>query len=267
MSPSLNPFKARLLTKNSPPLIGTWLMSAAPSTAEALGFCGFDFLTVDMEHVPIDVADAVNILRAIAGTPAQPLVRLAWNDRVLVKRMLDAGARTIMFPFIENAAEAKAAVSYTRYPPEGVRGVAGIHRASRFGRLPDYLQSASQDIAVIVQLETPEAIGRLAEIAAVPGVDAVFVGPGDLSASMGHIGEIEHPDVQDLIKAAASMAREFDKPIGIVGSSPELVREFLGYGYTFAAVSSDIAMMAGRAVEWRAALGGQTAPTTSSTVY
>jgi 4-hydroxy-2-oxoheptanedioate aldolase len=267
MSPSLNPFKARLQVRHSPPQLGTWLVSAAPSTAEALGFCGFDFLVVDMEHTPIGVADAANILRAIAGTPAQPLVRLAWNDRVLVKRVLDAGARTLMFPFIQSVEEAQAAVSYTRYPPNGVRGVASVHRASRFGRVPGYLKSAGDDIAVIAQLETPEAIGLLPEIAAVNGIDAVFVGPGDLSASMGHIGELEHPDVQDLIKEAASMALDVDKPIGIVGPSPDVVRKFLGYGYTFAAVSSDIAMMTGRAVEWRAALGGSAAPNHPSAAY
>ena len=267
MNASLNPFKAWLALKSSPPQIGTWLMSAAPSTAEALGFCGFDFLVIDMEHTPIEVADAVNLLRAIAGTPSQPLVRLAWNDQVLVKRMLDAGARTLMFPFIQTVEEAKAAVSYTRYPPQGVRGVAGTHRGSRYGRIPGYLKSANEDIAVIVQLETPDAVRRLPEIAAVNGVDAIFVGPGDLSAAMGHIGEMDHPDVQALIAEAAGLAKAAGKPVGIIGPNPEVVRRYLGYGYTFAAVSSDIAMMTSRAVEWRAALGGQIAPTASSSAY
>ena len=267
MNASLNPFKARLRIEASPPQIGTWLMSGAPSTAEALGFCGFDFLVIDMEHAPIEVTDALNILRAIAGTPAQPLVRLAWNDQVLVKRMLDAGARTLMFPFIQTVEEAKAAVSYTRYPPQGVRGVAGTHRASRYGRLPGYLKSANDDIAVIVQLETPEAIEHLSEIAAVNGVDGLFIGPGDLSAAMGHIGEMDHPEVQALIQKAAASARQAGKPVGIIGSTPEIVLKYLSYGYTFAAVSSDIAMMTRRAVEWRAALGGETTPAPSSSAY
>jgi len=267
MTASLNGFKDRLRTSGSAPQIGTFLMAAAPSTAEALGFCGFDFLVVDMEHVPIEVSDAVGILRAIAGTPAQAVVRLAWNDRILVKRMLDAGARTLMFPFIQTVEEATAAVSYTRYPPDGVRGVAAIHRASRFGRVPGYLKSASQDIAVIVQLETPEAIERLEEIAAVPGVDALFVGPGDLAASMGRLGEIDHPEVRALITAAAAKARRIGKPVGIVGANPDLVRSFLSDGYAFAAVASDIAMMTGRAVEWRASLAGQAAPAAPSAAY
>jgi 4-hydroxy-2-oxoheptanedioate aldolase len=262
----MNPFKERLLSPNSAPPIGTWLQSAAPAAAEALGFCGFDFLTIDMEHGPIEVTDALALLRTIAGTPAQPLVRLAWNDRVLVKRMLDVGARTLMFPFVQTVAEAEAAVSYTRYPPKGVRGVATMHRASRYGQVPGYLKSAEREIAVILQLETPDAVGRLREIAAVPGVDALFVGPADLSASMGHLGDADHADVQALIQSAAREARSLGKPIGIIGSDPQRVRKYLGYGYTFAAVASDIAMMTGRAMEWRAALTGlpDAAPTTAA---
>lgn len=267
MNASLNPFKDRLLAPPDSPQLGTWLMSAAPSTAEALGYCGFDFLVVDMEHVPIEITDMVSILRTIAATPAQPLVRLAWNDQVLVKRVLDGGARSLMFPFIQTPDEACAAVSYTRYPPEGVRGVAAIHRGSRFGRVPDYFKRANRDIAVIVQLETPQAIDNLPSIAAVEGVDALFVGPGDLSASMGRIGEVGHPEVQALIERAAALARQSSKPIGIVGANPDMVKRFLAYGYSFAAVASDIAMMTGRAVEWRAVLSGQSAAPPVAAAY
>jgi len=254
MEPPVNRFKEWLAQGRARPPLGTWLMSAAPSTAEALGFCGFDFLVVDMEHVPIGVPEAVSILRAIAGTPAEPVVRLAWSDQVLVKRVLDAGARTLMFPFIETPEAAAAAVAYTRYPPHGVRGVAAIHRGSRYGQTPGYLQTAHEQIAVIVQLETPAAVSRLAEIAAVPGVDALFVGPGDLSAAMGHIGQAAREDVQALIATAAKGAKAAGKPIGIVGPSLQMVGGFLDYGYDFVAISSDIAMMTGRAVEWLGAL-------------
>ena len=168
--------------------LGTWLMAAAPATAEALGHAGFDFLVVDMEHVPIDVPDLAHILRAIGTTPAEPLVRLAWNDQVLIKRVLDVGAPTIMLPFVQTVAEAEAAVRFAKYPPAGIRGVAAVHRASRFGAAADYLKQANEETSVIVQLETPEAIDLLPKIAALPGIDAVFVGPGDLAASMGHIG-------------------------------------------------------------------------------
>ncbi|MDB6043488.1 MAG: 2-dehydro-3-deoxyglucarate aldolase [Gammaproteobacteria bacterium] len=256
---SSNRFKACLAQPPAQPLLGSWVMSAAPAVAEAMGVCGFDFLVVDMEHSPIDIAEAVSMLRAIAGTPAEPVVRLAWNDQVMVKRVLDGGARNLMFPFIQSAAEAREAVSYTRYPPHGVRGVAGVHRASRYGRAGDYFTTANDEIAVVIQLETPEAIERLAEIAAVPGVDALFVGPGDLSAALGRIGEVGHPEVQALIAKAAQMAHTVGKSIGIVGGNPDMVGRFLSYGYDWAAVASDVGMMTGRAVEWAAAIRARNA--------
>ncbi len=259
MTDITNRFRARLKTGATPlgkVRLGTWLMAAAPATAEALGHTGFDFLVVDMEHVPIEVSDLTHMLRAIGCTPAAPLVRLAWNDQVLVKRVLDAGAETIMLPFVQDADEARAAVANAKYPPVGRRGVAAVHRGSRFGRVPDYLRRANDEVFVIVQLETPEAIMALPEIAAVEGIDALFVGPGDLSASMGHIGNIAHPDVQLLIEKAAREAAKAEKPIGIVGPNPDMVRRFIGYGYSFAAVASDLAMMTGRAGDWLGALRG-----------
>lgn len=262
-----NPFKSWLQQPPKQPPLGSWLMSGSPTAAEAMAQCGFDFLVVDMEHSPIDVADAVALLRAIGSTAVQPMVRLAWNDQVLVKRMLDAGARTLMFPFIQTPDEARAAVSFTRYPPEGVRGVAGIHRASRYGRATDYLKTANNDIAVVLQLETPQAIAGLAQIAAVPGVDALFVGPGDLSAAMGRIGEIGHPEVQALIQQAAQAAHAAGKTIGIVGGNPDMLGRFIGYGYDWVAVASDLALMTGRAVDWVTALKGRAPATTTGPAY
>jgi 4-hydroxy-2-oxoheptanedioate aldolase len=136
---SSNQFKANLVRPPSPPMLGSWVQSGSPTVAEAMGCCGFDFLVLDMEHSPIEIGDAVSMMRAIAGTTAESVVRLAWNDPVLVKRILDAGARSLMFPFIQSREEAAAAVSYTRYPPQGIRGVAAVHRGSRFGRTTDYL--------------------------------------------------------------------------------------------------------------------------------
>lgn len=250
----LNPFKRWLRGEGPKPPLGTWLMSGAPSTAEALGFAGFDFLVVDMEHAPVDVPQAIGLLQTIAGTPAVPIVRLPWNDQVLVKRVMDAGAQTLMFPFVQNAEEARRAVSYTRYPPDGVRGVAGMHRASRYGRAEAYLKRANEEVCVILQLETPEAVAALPEIAEVPGVDAVFVGPGDLSAAMGYLGNIGAPEVQEALAAAAEAAHRHGLPVGIVGPSPEMVRTFIGYGYDFTAIASDMALMMSRAVEVLTAL-------------
>jgi 2-dehydro-3-deoxyglucarate aldolase/4-hydroxy-2-oxoheptanedioate aldolase len=184
------------------------------------------------------------------------VVRLAWNDQVLVKQAMDAGAETLMLPFIQTVEEARAAVSYMRYPPHGVRGVAAVHRGSRFGSLPGYLQNAHERAFSILQLETPEAIADLENIAGVEGVDAVFVGPGDLSAAMGHIGNIAHPEVQQLIAHAAKAAAKAGKPIGIVGANPAMVGTFLDYGYSFAAVASDLALMTSQARGWLGEMRG-----------
>jgi 2-dehydro-3-deoxyglucarate aldolase/4-hydroxy-2-oxoheptanedioate aldolase len=261
-----NGFKARLGRKGSVPL-GTWLMAAAPATAEAMGHAGFDFLVVDMEHVPIEVADLAHILRASGTTPADAVVRLAWNDQTLVKRVLDAGAETSMLPFIQTVAEAEGAVRFAKYAPLGARGVAAVHRASRFGAAADYLKRANEETCVIVQLETLEAVALLPEIAALPGIDALFVGPGDLAASMGHIGEIGHPDVQAAIERAAAMAADAGKPIGIVGPNPEMVKRFQQYGFGFTAIGSDIAMMTGRARDWLAQLRSAPAEPSVAAAY
>ena len=244
-----NKFRSLLGTGKIP--LGTWLMSGAPSTAEALGH-RFDFLVVDMEHTPIGVPDAVSLLRAVGCTPAAHVVRLPWNDSVLVKRMLDGGAKTLMFPFIQNAEEAGAAVASTRYPPAGIRGIAGMHRGNRYGHETDFFAHANDDICVILQLETTLAVSRLAEIAAVPGVDALFIGPSDLAGDMGHIGRIGEPAVQTALREAAEAAGRAGKPVGIVGPTAEMVAGFIGYGYNWTAIASDLGFMLGGA---QAALG------------
>jgi 4-hydroxy-2-oxoheptanedioate aldolase len=264
----MNPFKARLCQTDGPTPLGTWLMAAAPATAEALGHCGFDFLVADMEHAPMTVADLTAHLRAIATTPAQAVVRLLWNDPVLVKQAMDAGAVNLMFPFIETPEQAAAAVRATRYPPQGTRGVAAVHRGSRYGRLPDYFARANDTVAVIAQLETPDAVEKLEAIAATPGIDALFIGPGDLSAAMGLIGKIDHPDVQALLAHAAATARAVGKPIGIVGPHPAMVAGFIDMGYRFVAIASDLSLMMGRAMEWTAILRGhRPASERSSSAY
>jgi len=243
-----NAFKRAIIEERTP--IGTWLMSASTVAAEALGCVGFDFLVVDMEHVPIDVPHALSLLQAIAGTPAQPVVRLASNDPVLVKRAMDIGAQTLMFPFVQTPEEATLAVAATRYPPLGVRGFAAMHRASRYATVPDYAQRANDEACVIVQLETPEAIARLKAIAAVPGVDAIFLGPGDLAATSGHLGQVGHPDVQAQLRHCAQVCRRLRKPVGTVGPAPEMVKQFLEDGYSFVAVASDMGMMLRQAKEF-----------------
>ena len=239
----MNPFQQLLAARATKVPIGTWVMSASPIVAEAIGHAGFDWAVLDMEHTPLDLMDLVHLLQAVGNTPMVPLVRVPWNDTVNVKRVLDAGAHSLLFPFIQNAEEAKNAVAATRYPPEGVRGMAGMSRASRFGTLPDFFKGANANVCAVLQLETPEAIARLEEIASVPGVGALFVGPGDLSGAMGHVGNLTHPDVLSLMADAARRAREIGMPIGTVGGTPEVVAKYRTIGYDFVAVASDLGLL------------------------
>ena len=262
-----NRFKHALASGRTP--VGTWLVSGSPSAAEAMGCAGFDFVVLDMEHTPIDMAQFTEILRTIEGTPAGVVARVPWNDMVMVKRALDAGAQSIMFPFVQNADEARRAVSYTRYPPDGVRGVAAVHRASRQGTVANYHRSAAGELCVVVQIETLAALDALPSIAAVPGVDSLFIGPADLSASMGQLGNITHPDVLAKLAEAAAKCRDAGKHVGIVGPNPELVGKFLEFGYSWVAMASDLGMMVGRAQEWLAKLRGnpQLAETKPTAAY
>ena len=248
----VNHFKNAIVSGKTP--VGAWLVSGAASTAEALGCVGFDFLVVDMEHTPIDVPQMTDILRTIAGTPAQAIVRPPWNDMVMVKRVLDAGAQSLLFPFVQNAEEAKRAVAYTRYPGAGVRGVAAMHRGSRYGTIPEYQKRAHEELCIIVQIETLAAFDQLSAIAEVPGVDSIFIGPADLSASMGMLGDMGNPAVQEKLRAGARACRQLGKPCGIVGANPQIVERFLEYGFSWVAVGSDVAMMVGRAQEFLGAV-------------
>lgn len=261
----VNPFRERLKQPGVP--LGTWLMSGASSTAEAMGRAGFDWLLLDLEHVPVDDRDAVGILQAIAATRAAPVTRLAANDAVLFKRALDMGAQTVMVPFVNSADEARRAVSYAKYPPEGVRGFAAMHRASGYGTVKDYGRRANESVFTIIQLETPQAVAALEDIAAVPGVDALFLGPGDLSASMGHIGNLAAPPVQAAIADVAARCRRIGIPCGIVGPTPEMVVSFAAAGYDFVAVASDMGMMMRQAATFIEAIRTGPAAGFSSSVY
>jgi 2-keto-3-deoxy-L-rhamnonate aldolase RhmA len=241
----MNPFVQQLQGGGSS--TGTFLMAASPLVAEAVGCCGFDWAIIDGEHSPIDTMDLAHMLQALGTTPTIPVVRMAWNDAVLVKRALDAGAATLLFPFIQNGEEAARAVRATRYPPEGIRGMAGLSRASRFGAVPDHFRSANSRIGVIVQLETAAALDALEEIAAVPGVDALFVGPTDLSGSMGHYGQSAHPDVQRALQDFARRCRAAGKPAGTLAATPEQARGYAQEGFSFVALGSDLGLLTGQA--------------------
>ena len=239
----MNRFKQLLAARATHTPLGTWVMSASPLVAEAVGVAGFDWGVLDMEHTPLDLMDLVHMMQAVAGTPMVPLVRVPWNDTVNVKRVLDAGATSLLFPFIQDADEARRAVAATRYPPQGVRGMAGMSRGSRFGTTPDYLRTANDGICVVLQLETPQAMAQLEAIAAVPGVDALFVGPGDLSGAMGHVGQLTHPEVMKSMADAARRANAIGMPIGSVGGNAETVAAYRAAGYDFVAMASDLGLL------------------------
>jgi len=241
----MNPFVAKLQAGRCS--AGTFIMSASPLVAEAVGCCGFDWAIVDGEHSPVDTMDIAHMLQALGTTPTVPVVRMAWNDPVLVKRALDAGASTLLFPFVQNAEEAAAAVRSTRYPPEGIRGMAGLSRASRFGAVADHFRTANSRIGVIVQLETPAALGRLEAIAAVPGVDALFVGPTDLSGAMGHAGNALHPEVQEALADFLRRCKAASKPAGTLAATAEQARGYAAAGFSFVALASDLGFLTGHA--------------------
>lgn len=253
----MNPFRQLLLRAGSQPPLGTWLMSASPLLAEAAGHAGFDFGVVDMEHAPLDLAEVVHLLQAVAGTRMVPLVRVPWNEPVTIKRVLDAGATTLLVPFVESAAQAAAAVAATRYPPRGVRGMAGMTRASRFGMQADYLVSADRRVAVVVQVETTAAVAALPAITAIDGVDAVFVGPADLSASMGLTGQLRHPRVMEAMSEVARRCRALGKPVGTVGSELEVIAQYRAAGFDFLAIDSNLGLFMQAAQRAIAALHGR----------
>jgi 2-keto-3-deoxy-L-rhamnonate aldolase RhmA len=240
-----NPFKTLLARKDLPAgyPVGTFAMAASPLVAEALGCVGFDWAVVDMEHSPLDLDSLVRMLQAVAGTPMLPITRVPWNDTVMVKRVLDAGAQTVMFPFVQNADEARAAVAACKYPPNGVRGMAAMSRGSRFGTAKDYFTVANDAISVVVQIETPQALSLVDAIAGVEGVDSIFLGPGDLSGAMGHVGNPMHPDVVDAMAKATARCHAAGKPVGSVAGTPEAVAIYREIGIDYVGCASDLGLM------------------------
>jgi 2-dehydro-3-deoxyglucarate aldolase len=238
----MNRFHQLLRDRATTVPVGTWVMSASPIVAEAIGTAGFDWAVLDMEHTPLDLMDLVHLLQAVGNTTMAPVVRVPWNDTPYVKRVLDAGAPTLLFPFIQNAEEAARAVAATRYPPEGVRGMAGMSRANRYGTVPNYFATANKNVGVIVQLETVQSIKQLEAIAAVDGVDALFIGPADLSASMGHVGQTTHAAVMDLMGQAVQRCKAIGKPVGTIGGDPESVAQYRASGFDYVAVGSDLGL-------------------------
>ncbi|HUI96072.1 MAG TPA: HpcH/HpaI aldolase/citrate lyase family protein [Xanthobacteraceae bacterium] len=224
--------------------IGLWCSLCSPITAEIVSHSGFDWLLLDTEHSPNEVPDVLAQLQAVQAGTAAAIVRPAWNDIVLIKRFLDIGAQTLLIPFVQTPDEARRAVEATRYPPGGIRGITGSGRASRYGRVKDYLKNASQEICLLVQVETRSALDQIEDIAVVDGIDGVFIGPNDLAASFGHVGNWAHADVQDALHDAVRRLKKVGKPAGILTPNEEEARRFITWGYTFIAVGADLGLLA-----------------------
>lgn len=223
--------------------IGLWCTLPGGYATEAMAGAGYDWMMFDTEHSPADPLTVLSQLQAVAPYPVEAVVRPASNDPVLIKRFLDLGAQTLLIPYVQNASEARAAVAATRYPPEGIRGVSGLTRATRFGRVRDYARRAHEEICVLVQVETKEALAEIEAIAAVEGIDGIFVGPGDLAASLGHAGELGHPVVTAAVEDAIRRIRACGIPAGVLTADPTFAQRCMDLGTTFTAVAIDVGIL------------------------
>jgi len=255
-----NVFKAALARGDAQ--VGLWLGLANPYSAEVVAGAGFDWLLIDGEHAPNTVPTILAQLQAIAPYPSHPVVRVPWNDPVIVKQVLDLGAQTLLVPMVQSADEARAAVAATRYPPHGMRGVgSALARASRWNRVGDYLHGANDEMAVLVQVETRAGLDAIDAIARVEGVDGVFIGPADLAADLGHLGNPGHPDVQAAIDGAIRMIKAAGKAPGILSADEAAARRYLEAGAQFVAVGVDTTLLARSAERLAAQFRGESRPT------
>ncbi|MEM7257231.1 MAG: HpcH/HpaI aldolase/citrate lyase family protein [Pseudomonadota bacterium] len=237
-----NTFK-RAITAGKPQP-GLWVSLCGNYATECVATAGFDWVLLDMEHSPSDMSTVLGQLQAMQGSETTALVRPYWNDSVLVKRLLDLGASSLLFPMIQNAEEARQAVAATRYPPDGIRGVALTHRGNSFGRRKDYLQKIHNEVCVIVQVETRAALDVVEEIAAVDGVDGVFFGPADISADLGKLGQTMDDEVWEVIRSAAAKVSALGKPVGTLVTDPQFAAGLLTSGFSFVACGTDAGLLA-----------------------
>jgi len=224
--------------------VGLWCSLASPIAAEILAGAGFDWILIDGEHAPNDVPSLLAQLQAMRGGTAEPVFRVPWNDPVIIKRVLDVGARSLLIPFVQNVEEARKAVTAARYPPLGIRGVSVAPRANDYGRISGYHKNAHLDTCILVQLETRAALAQIEAIAAIDGIDGMFIGPSDLAADFGHLGNPKHPDVQAAIKDAAERIRAAGKSAGFLTGVLDDVEPLFAMGFNFTAVGSDVGLLA-----------------------
>jgi len=241
MERQVNRFKRAIL--NGEPQIGLWLSLCSNTVAEVVAYSGYDWLLIDTEHAPNEPATVLAQMQAMATGTASAVVRPAWNDATLIKRYLDVGAQTLLVPYVETQEQAEAAVAAVRYPPRGMRGVATSTRANRFARVKDYFEHADEEVCLLVQVETQKGYDNLDAILAVDGVDGVFVGPSDLSAGLGHLGNAGHPDVQAAIMDINKRCQAAGKPAGILTPVEDEAKKYLEAGFMFVAIGADIGLL------------------------
>ncbi|HDY5948755.1 TPA: 4-hydroxy-2-oxoheptanedioate aldolase [Pseudomonas aeruginosa] len=263
----VNRFKQRL--RSGEAQIGLWLGLADPYCAELAANAGFDWLLLDGEHAPNDLRSLLGQLQALAPYPGQPVIRPVQGDTALIKQLLDIGAQTLLVPMVDSAAQAEGLVGAVRYPPAGVRGVgSALARASRWNSVAEYLDHADEQMCLLVQVENLEGLANLDAIAAVEGVDGVFIGPADLSAAMGHRGNPGHPEVQTAIEDAIRRIRAAGKAAGILSADEALARRYLELGCAFVAVGVDTSLLMRSLRELAGRFkGGAPAPSASSSIY
>jgi 4-hydroxy-2-oxoheptanedioate aldolase len=224
--------------------VGIWCGMASTISAEILAGAGFDWIVIDGEHAPNDITTLLPQLQAMRGGTPEPVFRVPWNDLVIIKRALDVGARSLLIPFVQNADEARKAVAAARYPPLGVRGVSVAPRANDYGRVQNYHRNAHLDTCVLVQIETRAALKEIEAVAEVEGVDGIFIGPSDLAADFGHLGNAKDPEVQAALRDAASRIRAAGKAAGTLAGNADDVEGLFAMGYQFVAVGSDVGILA-----------------------
>jgi 4-hydroxy-2-oxoheptanedioate aldolase len=238
----VNHFKARLARGEAQ--VGLWLALAHPYAAEVVATAGFDWLLVDAEHVPNNVQSVLAQLQALAPYPVQPIVRPVEHDTALIKQYLDIGVLTLLVPMVHTPAQAAEVVRATRYAPRGTRGLgSAITRAARWANVEGYVERADEEICVLVQVESVEGIANVGAIAETEGIDGVFFGPADLSASMGHLGNASHPDVLRAIDDGIAAVLAAGKAPGILATNVERARGYLAAGALFVAVGFDTAIL------------------------
>lgn len=266
MPVAINSFKKALAEKRLQ--LGFWLGLPHETTAELCGGAGFDWLLVDGEHAPFDIPTIANQLRALQASPSHAVVRPPVGETWIIKQLLDIGAQTLLVPMVDTAEQAQDLVRATRYPPQGIRGVgAALARASGYNRTADYLGSANDQICLLVQVETVKGLGNIESIAAVEGVDGIFIGPSDLAADMGHLGNPGHPDVQQAVRSGLERIIATGRAAGILTADEALAQGYIELGATFVAVGTDVTLLSRATADLAARFRGKAQERASAQGY